>query len=104
MSMRSNDGKFTRKAGVRLTLQTKFLEALAKDFEEHGLAVIRIVRAEQPDQYLKLIASVLSKELILSEEPLEGMSDEELLQALSTIKQLRAAEKQQPSPEGSKLH
>ena len=66
--------------------------------------MIKIVRIEQPDVYLKVIAIVLPKELILAEEPLEGMSDEELLQALSTIKQLRAAEKQQPAPEGSKLH
>ena len=88
---------------IRLTLQTKFLDALQRDFEEFGLGVIRIVRIEHPNEYLKIIASVLPKELILAEEPLEQMSDEELLQALATIKQLRAAEKQPPSAE-TKLH
>jgi hypothetical protein len=92
-----------RSSKIKLTLQTRFLEELNKDFEEHGLAVIRIVRVEQPAQYLKIIASVLPQELLIQEGALEQMSDEELLAALQTIKQLRTAEKQQIPPE-TKLH
>src|ERR1700736_4046103 len=103
---RAPTGKFLSgtggcQAGARkkMILQAAFIEAQHEDFAEHGPAVIKIVRIEQPDVYLKVTASVLPKELVLAEEqPLECMSDEELLQALATIKQLRAAEKQPPPP------
>ena len=106
-------GGTNRSSRIKITLQARFLEVLEKDFQEHGLAVVHIVRTEQPTQYLKIIASVLPQELLIQEGVLEQMSDEELLQALATIKQLRSGpresgEKQQPAPSGapesSKLH
>jgi hypothetical protein len=79
-----NKGKFKpgsggRPAGARNKLQADFINALADDFKEHGDAVIRIVRAEEPATYLKVIAATLPKEFLISESgPLDDMSDEEL--------------------------
>lgn len=37
------------------------------DFEQHGAAAVVKVREEKPDQYLKVIASILPKEIELGE-------------------------------------
>ena len=52
-----------RPKGSRNKLSEAFLAALADDFATHGTKVIEQVRAEKPDQYLKVIASVLPKEI-----------------------------------------
>lgn len=95
---RHADGKFKkgsggRPAGARAKLQAVFVEELAKDFEEHGAGVIRIVRTERPTEYLKIAASILPKEFILSEGELDAMSDEELLQALKDVREAKAQAK-----------
>jgi hypothetical protein len=77
-----------RKPGSRVKLQLKFCDALARDFEEHGEGVIRIARIEDPVSYLKLIASILPKELVVEARAVEGMSDDELKAALDTIGKL----------------
>jgi hypothetical protein len=50
-----------RPKGSRHKLQESFLHALAEDFSEHGVAVIEQVRKEKPVEYLKAIASLVSK-------------------------------------------
>lgn len=52
-----------RPKGARSKLGEAFLEALCDDFNENGIAAIQTVRAEKPDQYLKVIASILPKEI-----------------------------------------
>ena len=67
-----------RRAGARNKLQTKLLEALAADFEEHGEGVIRICRVEKPVEYLKVIVSVLPRELIVEQSNLAELTDEQV--------------------------
>src|SRR5512132_1827869 len=52
-----------RRKGSRDRIETKMLEAIARDFEEHGEEAIRICRVERPNEYLKLVASLLPREL-----------------------------------------
>lgn len=77
-----------RPKGARNRLGEAFLEALEKDFEMHGVAAIEEVRTDKPDQYLKVIASILPKEFNVKVDALEEMSDEQLD---SHIKRLAAA-------------
>lgn len=63
-----------RPKGARHKLGQLFLETMLKDFEEHGEGVILAVRDEKPDQYLKVVASILPKELDASEQLLEAVS------------------------------
>jgi hypothetical protein len=56
-----------RPKGARSKLGEDFIQALQSDFSEHGKEVIQTVRGEKPDQYLKVIASVLPKEIDASE-------------------------------------
>jgi len=67
-----------RRAGARNKLQTTLLEELATDFEKHGAGVIRICRVEKPVEYLKVIVSVLPKELIVEQSNLAELTDEQV--------------------------
>lgn len=74
-SLRDEKGRFLtgntgggRPKGARAKLGEAFIEAMRSDFEQHGAAAIAKVRDEKPDQYLKVIASILPKEIDLGEE------------------------------------
>lgn len=58
------------------------LEALARDFSDHGKAAIEALRESKPDAYLATIAKLVPKELLAQDrEPrVEDLSDEELLE------------------------
>src|SRR5215216_5395521 len=77
-------------AGARNRLQADFLQALAEDFKEHGPGVVRIARVEKPVEYLKVVASLMPKELQITENALGDMSDDDLLEYLETIRRLKA--------------
>jgi hypothetical protein len=51
-----------RRKGSRDRIATAMLEAIAKDFEEHGEEAIKICRIERPTEYLKVVAALLPKE------------------------------------------
>jgi len=69
--------------GARNKLGEAFLQALHEDFEEHGVAAVQRVRAEKPDQYLKVIASLMPKEHRLSfDDQYDGMTDAELAERI----------------------
>ena len=73
-----------RKAAAGTTKRTKktlgddFLDAVRADFRAHGAGVIAAVRADKPDQYLKIVQSVLPKDLHVSLDHLETLSDDEI--------------------------
>jgi hypothetical protein len=67
-----------RAQGSRNKLGEAFLDALLDDWQQHGAGVIAKVREEKPDQYLKVVASILPRELNVAVSPFEGMSDDEL--------------------------
>ncbi|MDG4877614.1 hypothetical protein P9273_21160 [Mesorhizobium sp. WSM4935] len=46
----------------RKTLVDDFSAALRADFRAHGAGVIAAVRAEKPDQYLKVVLTLLPKD------------------------------------------
>lgn len=67
-----------RPKGSRNKLGEAFIEALNEDFAKHGPQVIETVRLEKPDQYLKVIASILPKQLEIKEGAFDGVSDDDL--------------------------
>jgi hypothetical protein len=64
--------------GLRNKISAAFLEALAEDFEQHGVDAIKIMRVEKPAEYVKVIASILPKELEITENRLAEIPDDEL--------------------------
>lgn len=73
--------------GARNKLGEEFIEALFDDFKVHGPNVIARVRQEKPDAYLKVVASLLPREINLK-TPLEELTDEQLT---ARIRQLAVA-------------
>lgn len=67
---------------AKKTLADGFLEAIRADFRAHGAGVIAEVRTEKPDQYLKIVLSVLPKDLHLNINSLEALSDDEIRQRI----------------------
>jgi Family of unknown function (DUF5681) len=80
-----------RPKGARHKLGEAFIAAMHADFETHGEKVVAQVREEKPDQYLKVIASILPKELTVNAGPLEEMSDDALADILDTVRALVSA-------------
>jgi hypothetical protein len=76
-----------RPAGSRNRLQTKFLTALADDFEKHGADAIKLARIEDPIRYVSIIAGLLPREFAVTENHLGDLSDEEVHALLARIRE-----------------
>ena len=81
-----------RPIGNRNKLNEKFILALHDDFVQHGAKVIEQVRKEKPDTYLKVIASILPRELHVKDGSLfDGMSNEQLDEILGSVRTVLTA-------------
>lgn len=67
-----------RPKGARNRLGEAFVLALANDFEANGVAAIATVRADRPHEYLKVVASLLPKQVEIKESAFDGIGDDEL--------------------------
>jgi hypothetical protein len=75
-----------RPKGAKNRLQSDFLHALAEDFRQHGMEAIRIMRVERPAEYVKVVASLMPKELLVTQDSaLTDLSDEQLEHALAKV-------------------
>jgi hypothetical protein len=61
---------------------------LGEDFAKHGPAVIEKVRTDKPDAYLKIVASLLLKDINLNVRPLDELSDDQLLARLAQLTEM----------------
>lgn len=86
-----------RPKGSRNKLSESFLAAMSDDFEQHGVEVIEKVRIERPQDYLKIIASIVPKEFLVKEQSLEDMSDDELLEVLASVRSIIATSGRAPA-------
>lgn len=80
---RFQPGNPGRPKGSRNKLGEDFIRALHEDFSEHGVAAIQAVRAEKPDAYLKVIASLLPRELKVTTET--EMTDDQLIERIQQL-------------------
>ena len=76
--------------GSRHKLGEAFIEAMHDDFLTNGKEVIEKVRLEKPDQYLKVIASILPKELNVKTGALDELEDSELAGLLDAVRTVAA--------------
>ncbi len=80
-----NSGFGGKPKGARTKLGEQFLSALQEDFQEHGVAAIQTVRKDRPQDYLKVIASLMPKDLNLNVNNLDDATDDELVQRLRDL-------------------
>jgi hypothetical protein len=75
-----------RPKGARQKLGEAFLEALHEDFSEHGVKAIQKVREEKPEQYLRVIAMILPKDINLNlASDTENIPDDELIERMRLL-------------------
>lgn len=74
-----------RPKGSRNILGTAFLDDMLEDWEANGKAVIEAVRVEKPDQYLKVVASILPKELNVNVNEFDELTDDQLIQRIREL-------------------
>ena len=67
-----------RRKGSRNKLSETFLQTIAKIFFEHGAEAIERVRKENPEAYLKILAWLVPRELILQRETAPDIDPAEL--------------------------
>jgi hypothetical protein len=67
-----------RPKGARNKLARKFLEDCYADWQEHGVAAIKVMRMEDPAGYCKMMASLVPRELELTSTVLTELSDDDL--------------------------
>src|SRR5580700_2301367 len=76
-----------RRKGSRNKLTERFLNTIADDFAEHGAEAIARVRTDDPAMYLKLVGSLVPRELIMQREGSPAINsaeitDEELVEVI----------------------
>lgn len=77
-----------RPKGARAKLGEAFIEALKDDFEAHGVEAIEKTRTEKPDAYLKVIASLMPKDVNLNiTDDASEMTDDELADRITKLTQ-----------------
>ena len=76
-----------RPKGSRNKLGEAFLADLYEDWEMHGKEAIEAVRVKKPDVYLKLVASLLSKDLNVNVSKFEDLTDDELVERLQELQE-----------------
>ena len=74
-----------RHKGSRNKLGEAFITALQEDFAAHGVEAIAIVRTEKPDQYLKVIASLLPRDVNLTVNQADELTDEQLIERIRSL-------------------
>jgi len=95
---RDNRGRFApgnpgKPKGSRHSLGESFLSTLAKDFAEHGEAAIAETREKDPAAYVRVVAGLLPKEMLLRKAPESELSDDELIEGIELLKSFVARER-----------
>jgi hypothetical protein len=85
-----------RPKGSRNKLGEQFLEALTQDFTAHGQQAIVACREEKPTEYVKVVASLLPKELLVRKDPVDEMSDGEISDVLDILRGVVAGDGKRP--------
>jgi len=57
-----------RPPGSKNKISEKFISALTADFDRHGETVIERVRAEKPENYLKIVADLVPKDFNIGQD------------------------------------
>ena len=77
-----------RPRGSRNKLSDDFVAALYNDFQDHGSAAIAACRAEKPDVYVRVIASLLPKDVNLTTRNLDDLIDDQLMRKLAMLTEM----------------
>lgn len=78
-----------RPKGSRNKLGEDFIQALAEDFKTGGVAAIKAMREEKPNEYVKVVASLLPKHVEVKDVTLDELERDELASLLDAVRAAR---------------
>jgi hypothetical protein len=86
-----------RRKGSRNKLTERFLDTIADDFAEHGANAIAKVRIDDPIAYLKIVGSLVPRELIMQREESPAINyaeitHEELVEFVDQLRRQKSIE------------
>jgi hypothetical protein len=81
-----------------------FVADLYADWQVHGPAIIARVREEKPADFLKIIASLLPKDINLKVDPLEDLDDATLAAVIEAARQAIALAQSDGDDAAQALH
>lgn len=85
-------GEKGRPGATRNRLQGDFLRRLADDFERFGIYAIARVRRDDPAAYVRAIASLMPKEVTVTTDAIDELSDDQLDAAIAAVRAVLAAQ------------
>lgn len=74
-----------RPKGARSKLGEAFIADLYENWLEHGVEAIERVCRDRPQDYLKIVASILPRDLNVRVNELEDVSDDELIERIREL-------------------
>lgn len=74
-----------RHKGSRNKLGEQFIDDLYADWQANGVETLQRVREEKPDQYLKVVASILPKDLNVNINHMDDLTDDQLVQRIRSL-------------------
>jgi hypothetical protein len=91
---RFQPGHTGKPKGARNKLTGDFLHALAADFAEFGAKAIKICRIEEPATYVRIVASLMPKEITF-ETATSDMDDDALEELIVRIREHLLTQRQE---------
>jgi hypothetical protein len=82
----AHQGRGGRPLGSRNKLCRAMLEDLATDWREGGAAAIKMMRIERPAEYVRVMCSILPKELLFENTATE-LDDDQLAELIGHIRE-----------------
>jgi hypothetical protein len=82
----AHQGRGGRPLGSRTKLCKAMLEDLAADWREGGAAAIKMMRIERPAEYVRVMCSILPKELLFENTATE-LDDDQLAELIGHIRE-----------------
>lgn len=89
------------RAGARNAFSRTFMDVIAADFAQHGKDAVEMLRQERPHDYLKLLSTLLPKELPSDVPTVEDMTDDEFTSMLNAVRSLVTARGSEPGGDDS---
>jgi hypothetical protein len=93
-----------RPRGARSKLSEDFVQSLADDFAEHGEAAIKLVRARNPETYLKIIGNVLPRESVAAAFNIDvGKANKGEFSEATSVEDILETVAKEAGPEAAKM-
>jgi hypothetical protein len=91
------------KGGVRTKLSRRLLEDLLADWQEGGATALKVMRMERPSEYVRVMCSILPKEMLFETGSVSELADDELDNMITMLRERALAVRQEQALELEKV-